>query len=41
MGRKMKARFRQAPAPVGPITRQAATPASQKQAETATKSNKG
>ena len=32
---KMKARFKQAPAPVGPVTRQAAVPAPQKQAQAA------
>ena len=38
---KMKARFRQAPAPIGPVTRQAAVPAPQKQAQAATKPAKG
>ncbi len=32
---KMKVRFREAPAPVGPVTRQAAAPAPQKQAQAA------
>ena len=38
---KMKARFRQAPAPIGPVTRQAAAPAPQKQAQAAIKPAKG